>query len=156
MTDTETKLVDCKTQLDLALANIANYDVFRSCINAFISNGRSVTFAMQQESSDRPSFSTWYAAKRAQMKSDPLLRFFNEQRTVSIHRRSVQPDQRTVPIAHIAVAGRIVGEGGVVETYEFVEYREQVPGDSGNVIRLCRQYLEFLDTLVREWKKVIL
>ena len=151
MTDTETKLADAKIQLNLALDNIKNYEAVRSCINAFISTARSVTFAMQKESADSKTFATWYAQKQQQMKSNPMLKFFNEQRTISIHQRSVKPNQRRVNILSIQVGGKVVGTGGTVMTYEFEGYREIVPDDSGNVFRLCSEYLTYLDKLVQEW-----
>ena len=49
MTDTETKLQDAVTQFDLA-ANTDDEAMVRSCINAMIDMGRSVTLVMQNES----------------------------------------------------------------------------------------------------------
>ena len=47
MTDTETKLQDAVTQFDLA-ANTDDDAMVRSCINAMIDMGRSVTLVMQK------------------------------------------------------------------------------------------------------------
>lgn len=151
MTETETKLVDARVQLELAETNGADFERVRSCINAFISSARSVTFAMQKESSGSKEFDAWYAAKQAEMKANPMLRFFHEQRTISIHERSVRPNQRTVPILHVSIGGRIVGTGGTVMTYEFNEYRDYVPEDNGNVFRISKQYYSYLEQLVEEW-----
>lgn len=49
MTDTEMKLLDAVTQFDLA-ANSDDEAMVRSCINAMIDMGRSVTLVMQKES----------------------------------------------------------------------------------------------------------
>jgi hypothetical protein len=151
MTDTETKLSYTKTQLALAMKHIDEYDVVRSCINAFISSARSVTFAMQKESGNSIKFATWYATKQSETKTNPMLRFFNEQRNISIHQRSVEPNQRTATIQQVEVAGRVVGIGGTVTAFEFVGYGTFVPGDSGNVFRICEQYFSYLESLVQEW-----
>ncbi len=52
VTDTELKLRDTQIQLELAAANLESAEVFRSCINAAVALGRSVTFVMQAESAD--------------------------------------------------------------------------------------------------------
>jgi hypothetical protein len=155
MTDTETKLADARIQLRLAEVHIREYDVVRSCINGFISSARSVTFTMQKESGGSDEFASWYTQKQADMQANPLLLFFDDQRTISIHQRSVEPNQRSVNIQRIEVAGRVVGTGGTITAYEFEGYRNLVPGDSGNVFRLCRQYYTYVERLVQEWLELM-
>jgi hypothetical protein len=42
--------------------------------------GRSATFALQNLRSVIPEFDEWYKEKQAQMRADPLMKFFNEER----------------------------------------------------------------------------
>ena len=151
MSDTKAKLLDAKTQLDLAIKNFNQYPTLRSCINSFISSARSVTFVMQKEFSKSKLFKEWYANKQKEMKNDPMLKFFGDIRTISIHQRSIEPNQRDIDIQHIKVANRIVSTGGTVTTYEFEDYDNFVPGDNGNVIRVCKQYYSYLESLYQEW-----
>jgi hypothetical protein len=64
MTDTETKLQDAVTQFDLA-ANTDGEAMVRSCINAMIDMGRSVTLVMQKESGPHPALTQWYERRMA-------------------------------------------------------------------------------------------
>lgn len=157
MKETEIKLNDAKIQLDLAMAreNVGKIDVVRSCINAFISDARSVTFTMQKESGSTEKFLKWYEGKQTEMKSNPLLKFFNEQRTISIHQKSVQPIQRNINISKIEHNGRIVGSGGIAIVYEFDNFDKFIPGDNGNVFRNCLKYYDYLSNLVEEWKEIV-
>ena len=157
MKETEVKLRDAKIQLDLAMSreNVGNFEVVRSCINAFISDGRSVTFTMQKESGSSEKFLRWYEKKQAKMKDDPLLNFFNEQRVISIHHRSVQPLQITINIAKVEHDGKTVGVGGVALVYEFDDFDKVIAGDNGNVFRHCLEYYNYLSELVSEWKELM-
>jgi hypothetical protein len=48
--------------------------------------GRSMTFAMQNlRSHDQLAFDSWYARWQLEMKGDPLMRYFNDLRTMVIH-----------------------------------------------------------------------
>ncbi|MBL7136288.1 MAG: hypothetical protein ISS81_06835 [Candidatus Marinimicrobia bacterium] len=157
MTETEIKLDDTRIQLEMAMSkeNITKIDVVRSCINAFISNARSVTFTMQKESGSSDKFAKWYKGRQEEMKSNPLLKFFNEQRVISIHQQSVRPNQRFVNITKVEQGGHLVGTGGTVMTYEFEGFSKIVRGDSGNVFRLCKQYYTYMQQLVNDWLKVM-
>jgi len=157
MTETEIKLDDARIQLEMAMSkeNISKLKVVRSCINAFISNARSVTFTMQKESGSSGKFIKWYKARQEGMISNPLLKFFNEQRVISIHQRSIKPNQRFMKITKFEKGGRIVGTSGTVMTYEFEGFSKIVPGDSGNVFRLCKQYYAYMQQLVNDWLKVM-
>jgi hypothetical protein len=157
MTETEIKLKDARIQLELAMSRetVLNIDVVRSCINAFISAARSVTFTMQKESGSSTEFLDWYENKQLEMKNDPLSKFFNEQRVISIHHRSVQPNQRTINITEVERDGRPVDMRGIAMVYEFDDYENFKPGDNGNVFRLCTEYLDYLEQLVNEWKQIV-
>jgi len=155
MTDTEVKLSDAKIQLGLALDNFRDSNVVRSCINAFISFARSVTFSMQKESAGSERCAAWYKQKQQEMKTDPLLRFFNEQRRISIHERSVTPNRRTAEVRHVYEGDKIVSTGGSVTKYQFEGYSDLVRGHDGNVFSLCGQYYSYLETLVQEWLQLM-
>ena len=152
MTETEIKLEDAKIQLEIAIKNNGQYNVVRSCINAFISNARSVTFTMQKEFNKIDGFNVWYQKKQDEMSSNVLFKFFNEQRKISIHHHSISPNKRVINIKKIEKAGKIIKNSGTVSALEFPEYRELVPGDSGNVFRLCKEYIKLLQRLVSECK----
>lgn len=57
----------------------------RCYFSAFVAAARSVTFALQSAMGDTPGFMEWYEEKRAQLKADPLARFFHQARTDSQH-----------------------------------------------------------------------
>jgi len=151
MTETEIKLEDARIQLELAMSreNILDINIVRSCINAFISNARSVTFTMQNEYSSSEVFAKWYATKQTEMKAEPILKFFNEQRVISIHQQSVQPNQRTMKINNIEIDGQFA-KTGIGMVYVFDNFSKIVPGDTGNVFRICKQYYDYLLQLVNE------
>ena len=157
MTETEIKLTDAKVQLDLAMSseNVYKIDVVRSCINAFISIARSVTFTMQKESGSFEKYLKWYENKQVEMRLNPLLKFFNEQRVISIHHRSIQPSQRIMKISEIEQNGQVVGVNGTAMVYEFDDFDKIIAGDSGNVFRLCLEYYDYLYHLVKEWKEIM-
>jgi hypothetical protein len=66
MTDTETKLHDAVMQFDLA-ANTEDEAMVRSCVNAMIDMGRSVTLVMQKESGPYPALTQWYERRMAEL-----------------------------------------------------------------------------------------
>ena len=153
MTETEMKLWDAATQMKLALADGASDEVVRSCINAFISNARSVTLVMQAESGESPELARWYIDESAKFKDAPLLKFFNERRVHSIHRGVVQPKAHSIPILSLSIDGGppLPGEGGKVTLLRFEGVEDYLPGDSGGVFRLCEQCFLFLRMVVKYW-----
>jgi hypothetical protein len=78
VTDTEKKLRDAETQFRLALQSHGDEETVRSCINAFIAHGRSVTLVMQAESGATGlPLRAWYDSRMAALlasPSAPLLR----------------------------------------------------------------------------------
>jgi hypothetical protein len=151
---------------------------FECNLDAFISSARSVTFVMQSEYSEKPHFNEWYQEKQKEMKTDEMLRFFNEVRVTTIHRRSL--DVGTV--AHIrkisinsvphgwgfAITGKgepvwITPKGEKVHAFEFDNQVKRVYLFSSppkkflgvelkdfSVVTLCRLYLAYLSNLVKE------
>jgi hypothetical protein len=152
MTDTETKLHDAVTQFDLA-ANSDDEPMVRSCINAMIDMGRSVTLVMQKESGGSAALTQWYEGRIAELMQSadgPLMKFFNERRVHTIHRGVVQPQRDTATVTGSTVPG--VAAGATVILWRFdgtVEYLG--PNDSGGMLRLSMRYLAVLRELVGDW-----
>ena len=98
ITQTEIKLSDAAVQMKLALEKSDSEAVFRSCINSFISSARSVTMVMEKESAPIPELKKWYKNEMEQLSQLPVMKFFKEQRTHSIHRASISPKTNSAPI----------------------------------------------------------
>src|SRR3989338_7582120 len=94
-TQTELKLRDAATQMKLAIKNMDDENILRSCINSFISQARSVTLVMQKESAYSPGLKNWYKNKMEQRKQLPILKFFNDKRIHTIHIGNVEPSKVT-------------------------------------------------------------
>jgi len=60
-------------------------EVFKYYLSAFLQAFRSVTFYLQAEFSEDARFGPWYAKKQQEMKTDPVLRFLNEMRRLTVH-----------------------------------------------------------------------
>ena len=151
--NTRLKLKDAATQLQLAVAHIADEATFRSCINAFIDSGRSVTFVMQTESSGNQWLQAWYEKEMDRLKKTPLFRFFNEQRIQTVHRASIKPRQLSSPIRELAVGGKALPGIGEMSVWIFDDIEQWMPGSSGNVIRLCETYWQQLADLTARWER---
>jgi hypothetical protein len=152
MTDTETKLQDAVTQFDLA-ANAEDEAMVRSCINAMIDMGRSVTLVMQKESGPYPSLTQWYEGRMAELMQSadaPVMKFFNERRVHTIHRGVVRPLRDTALVTGSTVPG--VAPGATMILWRFEGTAEHLgPSDSGGMHRLSMRYLAILRGLVRDW-----
>jgi len=151
MTETQIKLRDAATQMKLALKNNDNEDILRSCINSYISFARSVTFIMQKESAQYPQLLSWYEGKMEKLRQLPLLKFFNAQRVHSIHKGNISPIQQSTRIWDIQYGTKKMPGEGIMTVWLFDEIEQFIPGDSGNVFRLCEQYFLILKQLVHEW-----
>ena len=78
------KLEEARSQI--AALRVATTAIqFRTAFSAFLSSSRAVTYALQKEGAHIPGFAKWYEAKQAELKSDPLMRFFHEARTDDFH-----------------------------------------------------------------------
>jgi hypothetical protein len=148
MTETEIKLQDTAVQFQLAMTNIEDEVVFRSCINSFISAARSVTMVMEKESSSSELLD-WYKSKTAEFANDPLMKFFNSQRVHTIHLGNVKPKSQSMPLRNIK--GVPSADDAMMSVWVFDNIEEFLPGETGNVFRLCYQYLERLERMVDEW-----
>jgi hypothetical protein len=66
----------------LGVDDLAGSDPLRKPIGILVATvfGRSVTYALQGMNGRSETFPTWYARKQAEMRADPLLRYFHELR----------------------------------------------------------------------------
>ena len=58
----------------------------RFYFSAFVSAARSVTFALQATMKGVSGFESWYDSPRRRLKTDPIVRFFMEARSDSVHK----------------------------------------------------------------------
>lgn len=153
MTETELKLRDAGIQMKLVLRDTTDDETFRSCINAYLSHARSVTFVMQKESGGNPELKAWYESQMARLKELPIMRFFNEKRTHTIHKGVVKPIKHETPVWDVKVNGAVLPGQGKMTFWQFDGVVEFIPGSSGGVFRLCEEYFKILRWLVMEWIK---
>jgi hypothetical protein len=177
--DTQLKLRDAGIQMKLAIKNSLNEDIFRSCINSFISHARSVTFVMQKESIINRELKEWYEDEQKRLKQIPLLKFFNNKRVHSVHRGVVKPLKEQMYIyngksSYVNIVGKkplekwqFKAKGGNVRCahgdiltrvnantviiWYFDGTKNYILNDSGNVLRLCEEYFIVLKNLVQRW-----
>ena len=140
MTETEMKLRDAATQMQLAIKHMQDESVVRSCVNSYISHARSVTFVMQCESAKHPELTAWYEERMLSLKDLPLLRFFNAKRVYSIHKGVVAPTVHTATLRDLQINGVPQPGEGTITFLCFDGIKDYIPGDSGGVFRLCEQY----------------
>ena len=151
MTETQIKLEDARTQLQLADANVANGKIVRSCINSFISHTRSVTFLLQKETSGIPELTAWYEQKMEHLKKLPVMQFFEVKRTHTIHLGNVHPKLHSVEVHDIMHKGRLIGKTGTLNVWQFDDAEQYIPGSNKNMFTICKEYLSILEDLVTEW-----
>ncbi len=153
MTATELKLRDTKTQLRLAAMHEDDEEVFRSCLNAAIALGRSVTFVMQAESANCPRLSQWYEQTIREHPETPLLRFFNERRVHTIHRGVVTPKSKQVlSVSPVFASAGALQASTVFKNSWVLEGTEQYGlAAEANALLLCNRYMEVLTGLVKQW-----
>lgn len=151
ITETQLKLRDAGIQMKLAMQNIGNEDAFRSCVNAFISAARSIVDVMREESQDNAELLAWYEAQIATLKKLPIVRFFHQQRELTIHRGTVKPQSHSAPIWNMVVNGEKLPGRGTMSVWVFDGVGKYIPRDTGNVPRLCEQYFLILKKLVHDW-----
>jgi len=130
----------------------AEYDFFGVQFDAvaFTAAARSITFAMQSSLKGVEKFDEWYELKQAEMKSDPLAKFFNDFRRVSQH------------IGENAVVGARTDQSGTVFLFGASPELKVVP--EMDVASACEQYyksvleivyecyLEFATLINGQWK----
>jgi hypothetical protein len=139
-------------QFDLA-ANTDDEAQVRSCINAMIEMGRSVTFVMQKESGSHAALAQWYEQRMSELMQSadaPLMKFFNAGRVHTIHKGVVRPQKDTAKVIGSNVPG--VTAGATVILWRFEGTKEYLgPDDSGGMHRLSMRYLAILRDTVHDW-----
>lgn len=150
MTETEIKLQDTAIQFQLAISNMDDEAVFRSCINSFISAARSITMVMEKESSKNTELLDWYKSKTEEFATNPVMKFFNSQRVHTIHRGNVKPKSQPMPVRNIE--GEPGPDDSMMSIWVFDDIAEFLTDETGNVFRLCDQYLQTLAGMVQEWR----
>lgn len=175
--DVVIKLRDAANQMILALAT-RDEEILRSCINSYISSARSVTMVLERESK-HIGMLDWYKQQMKTFGNAPLFRFFNAQRVHSIHKGSIKPVKKSHKVLSVSYwyvvdkygknklegtteieaevpsvnARDIVShsEDGMLYAWCFSEIEDFMPGDTGNVFRLCEDYYLLLKWLIEEW-----
>lgn len=150
-TETQGKLEDARTQLQLADANVTNARIVSSCINSFISLSRSVTFVMKKESADIPELTAWYNRRMEDLKILPVMGFFSSKRTHTIHLGNVRVNLYSLEVHNIMHQGRLIGKTGTVNVWQFEDAEQYMPGSNKNMFTICKEYLSILENLVIEW-----
>ncbi len=153
MTDTELKLCDAATQMKLIFKHNGDDEILRSCINAYLSHARSVTFVMQKESSAYPELVAWYKARMSKLQSVPIMKFFNAKRVHTIHKGVVKPIKHVTPISNLKENGVPLPGQATMIFWQFDGVDKFVTGSSGGVFRLCEEYFVILREFVGEWLK---
>lgn len=153
LTDTQLKLRDAATQMKIALRDTTDDETLRSCINAYLSHARSVTFVMQKESSDHPELMAWYENQMACLKKLPIMKFFNDKRVHTIHKGVVKPIKHVAPVWDLKMNGVAQPGQGIMTFLQFEGVGKFIPGSSGGVFSLCEEYFKILSWFVVEWLK---
>ncbi len=151
MTETQVKLEDARTQLEIAHSNVTNARIVRSCVNSFISLARSVTFLMQKESADLTELTAWYEKRMAHLKKLPVMIFFENKRTHTIHLGNVHVNLYSLEVQNIMHEGRLIGKTGTVNVWQFDDAEQYIPGSNKNMFTICKEYLSTLEALVTDW-----
>ena len=141
---------------------------------------RSVTMVMERESRSG-ALKEWYKSTVADLAASPVFKFFNSQRVYSIHKGVVSPKsvshqaekarfwyekgdsgkqtlagEMEISAEKLAISEHdvmSVTSGGEITVWVFDNVEEFLPGDTGNVLRLCETYFVGLKWLVQEWVK---
>jgi hypothetical protein len=150
LTETQMKLRDAGIQMRLALANTNNEDVFRSCINSFIAAGRSIVDVMKDESQGNSKLLGWCESEIDRVNRMGIVQFFETQRDTSIHRETIKPKSYSTPVS-VVFDGKEMPEKVTMRVWIFENVDKFLPGDTGNVLRLCEQYFMILKSLVHSW-----
>jgi len=144
-------------------------------LSAFVSAGRSVTWAMQKEFGDNSRYQIWYEEKQKQMQDDHILTIFKGLRNITVKEGKLEFKRRVnVSINEkigitASVGFKKIRNGKVISESNPEEQAAKIPGSEKNAfevsepnkvevfldefpvtegIELCDQYLKRLRTLV--------
>lgn len=149
------KLRDAKVQLVLAQEHIDEMEIVQSCVNAFISLARSVTFVMQSESGSDTPLAQWYRTQMDALGKMALLKFFNERRVYSIHKGTVTLQKTTFAIfgPQYSAEGNAIFSSQFATGWLFENTTQFNLPPSASAIWLCYEYVTVLEELVLEWSR---
>ncbi|HLJ59078.1 MAG TPA: hypothetical protein VKZ50_05040 [bacterium] len=153
-------------ELERQKALQANWDHFAYLLSAFLSAGRSVTFAVQNEDPDRYAalWTPWLAAQSAE--DQALFKFMNRQRREEVHvaGAAFSRETGTIPVADVFIAGATASGAarppfGYVDDYPVtieigtIKPQFEIAGRTVDAVPACRRYVdllaEFLDRFER-------
>jgi hypothetical protein len=132
-------------------------------LSAFLSAGRSVTFALQSE--EKASYDAWYSKWCQALGKDEreLLRFMNDQRVAEVHVQGAktQGDIEMVPLTQFeseyrpnSISWMVCGcdaPGIPPPEMGIMVYYFEIKGKKENALNTCKRYLALLERLVREF-----
>jgi hypothetical protein len=150
MTIAEDKLEDAQTQLDLALRNINNEKIVRSCVNAFFAHARSVDEVLEKDSAVHAALEEWTKTRLIVLRSLAIYRFVRKSRNHSIHRGTLplQGIRALRNLNQVSPEGRRVA--GPFTTIWVLDGAEAA-GLTPYVIPFCREFLDLLRQILDEW-----
>jgi hypothetical protein len=152
------------------IATVNNTRTLPFNLSAFLSALRSTTFYLQVQYGRDERFATWYAGAQEIMKKDPVLKLLNELRVETIHQKSVNLVVTSGPKLHenpitLTATGSITLDsdpvGNIIWKYRLDEKEEERQAEpltewtfernGMSVLAACRNGLEKLDILLRDW-----
>jgi hypothetical protein len=138
---------------------------FRHYLSAFLSAGRSVTFALQKEA--KTTYSEWFPSWRESLLQDEqrLLAFMNDQRNLALKEGTgpATPKQETAVIEEVVgiefingapvfmKKARPPGRPWARSVAIVHEWYFEVDGKPARVLDMCRRYVAILNRLVNEF-----
>lgn len=179
--DTKHKLNEAGFFLVKAKSSLTNPEELSYYLSAFVSAGRSVTWAMQKEFADNSRCLVWYEEKQKQMKNDGVFAIFKDLRNITVKEGKLEFNRRiNVSINEKISIGDSVGikvirNGKVIRESKAEEQTAEVTDAEKNTvglsepnkvevlldnahgtkgIELCDQYLKKLRTLVEDAENI--
>jgi len=166
MTNTRDKLNEAKYFLEEMKRVSSDPDKFRYELTAFLAASRSITQIMQKEFSEKTGFPDWYAKKQKEMESNSTLRYLHRQRAITYHERPVlsYPIRVTDQISDsTGMQVVLMGTGSNVSSFSsYIDfptiqpitkiryYFDDIPEKEKDVITICQEALNALETIVIE------
>jgi hypothetical protein len=170
----DAKLEEARYFLRRMAEEVADPDIFRYHVSAFLSAARSACQYAHKEASASASGAKWY---QAYVTGNALLSFFKTERDQNIHTRPVALGgnvdvyaTESVRLSDRTTATKLDGRGNVIEAassppedaiptveppFHFVFHYEFADWHGLDEVQpLCRQYLTAVETLVEEGRKL--
>ena len=150
-------------EMEHSLEHSEEFDFF---LSAFVSSGRSVTFALQAE--QKEAYDRWFPGWKNSLteKDQDLLSFMNNQRVAEVKKKGakVHTEIELVPLTEVRTRGESHPAYGIhwfappgtppLEIGKRVNYFE-VGATKQEVVTTCKRYLELLEKLVKDFSAFI-